>query len=268
MKKRNKRELFIVDQEKPAYRESVLREVKIVIWKEWKEHILQRGNFRSFGMFGTLILILSFGIFLPFQFGEDWIKSPDLLVYWAWVPLFLVINTIADSIAGERERKTLEALLSTCLSDRAILLGKIGAAILYSYASLLIILCVGILNINLFFVKEGFLLYPLSTTIIVLVFSFLANILVATIGVLVSLRSKTVRQAQQGLSVAVMFLLFAPLFGYQRIPYGAKKRIEDWISNIGQSQLGLLLFFLLLLVNIGLLLFADARFKRKKIELK
>lgn len=268
MKKRDRREGSIVEKKKrPIYRESILLDIKTVIRKEWKEHIIQRGSIRNFGILGTLLLILSFGIFLPLQFGEEWITSPDLLVYWAWVPLFLVINTIADSIAGERERKTLETLLSTCLSNRGILLGKIGAAILYAYISLLLILCIGILNINLFIVKEGFLLYPLSTMIIILVFSLLANILVAILGVLVSLRSKTVRQAQQGLSLAVMLLLFTPLFGYQYLPSTVKMRIHVWISRIGLNQLVLLILSLLLLLNIGLLLFTDARFKREKIDL-
>lgn len=257
--KENKKELYLT--------RLLPIDIGTVIWKEWKEHILHRGNLRSFGMMGTFILILSFGILLPLQFGEEWISSPDLLIYWAWVPLFLVINTIADSIAGERERKTLETLLSTCLSHQAILLGKIGAAVLYAYGALIFILIFGIFTINLFFVKGEILLYPLSTTTIILAFSLLANILVATTGVLVSLRAKTVRQAQQGLSMAIMLILFLPLFGYQYLPYTLKERTHLFISERGENQLLFLAFFLLLLVNSALLKVASTRFKREQIYL-
>lgn len=254
-------------EKRPPYKKQFKHEVCTVIWKEWREHILHRGSIRNFGLLSTIILILSFGFLLPFQFGREWITSPQLLIYWAWVPLFLVINTIADSIAGERERRTLETLLSTCISVRAILFGKIGAAILYAFGSLLLILAFGVFTINLLFVRGEILLYPLSTTLIILLFSLSANTLVATTGVLVSLRAKTIRQAQQGLSIAVMLFLFTPLFGYQYLPLSIRERIFIWMSRMGWSEI-LLLFTLSLLVNIGILAFTDSQFRRGKIDLK
>ena len=44
------------------------------------------------------------------------------------VPLTVAIVIAADSLAGERERKTLEALLYTPISDRELLLGKLLSA--------------------------------------------------------------------------------------------------------------------------------------------
>lgn len=245
-----------------------LYDVQTIIWKEWKEHILFRGSFRSFGMLGTLLLLLSFGIFLPLQFGQDWITSPDLLLYWAWLPLFLVINIISDSIAGERERNTLETLLTTCLSESAILLGKIGAAILYAYGTLLLILLTGILTVNSFLVKEGILFYAFHTFCLILIFSFLISLLVASLGVLVSLKAKTVRQAQQGLSFAVMFFLFVPLFGYQYLPATIKGGISQLFYGCGRLQLTIMGLSLLLIFNTGALILAKSAFQRTKIPLK
>jgi ABC-2 type transport system permease protein len=51
-----------------------------------------------------------------------------------WAPLFLIVPVMvaggvaADSFAGERERKTLEALLHTPLSDLELFAGKVAAA--------------------------------------------------------------------------------------------------------------------------------------------
>lgn len=44
------------------------------------------------------------------------------------VPLMVSVVIAADSLAGERERKTLEALLYTPISDRELLLGKLLSA--------------------------------------------------------------------------------------------------------------------------------------------
>jgi ABC-type Na+ efflux pump permease subunit len=51
-----------------------------------------------------------------------------------WAPLFLIVplmvagGVAADSFAGERERKTLEALLYTPLTDLELFAGKVAAA--------------------------------------------------------------------------------------------------------------------------------------------
>lgn len=97
-----------------------------VMWKERKE-VLEQGGAR--GRMGLVIIVGAFGVFLPLQMGRARVESPVALVYWAWVPLFLVISVVADSFAGERERHTLESLLAARLSDRTILFGKAGAAI-------------------------------------------------------------------------------------------------------------------------------------------
>jgi len=67
---------------------------------------------------------------------------------WAWVPLFLVMGVIAYSFAGDRERHTLETLLASRLSNRAILLGKIAAAVGYALRVTLLSLAAGLVTVN------------------------------------------------------------------------------------------------------------------------
>ena len=45
----------------------------------------------------------------------------------------MIISFIGDAIAGERERHTLETLLASRMPDRAILLGKVIAIVLYAW---------------------------------------------------------------------------------------------------------------------------------------
>jgi ABC-type Na+ efflux pump permease subunit len=53
---------------------------------------------------------------------------------------------ITDSIAGERERQTLETLLASRLPDRAILLGKVAAITLLGWLLLALGALPGILH--------------------------------------------------------------------------------------------------------------------------
>ncbi len=53
---------------------------------------------------------------------------------------------ITDSIAGERERQTLETLLASRLPDRAIVLGKIIAVTLFGWGLLLLGMIPGLLQ--------------------------------------------------------------------------------------------------------------------------
>lgn len=55
----------------------------------------------------------------------------------AGLPLVLSAIMIAESLAGERERRTLETLLASRLSERAILLRKMSAAVLLGWMLLL-----------------------------------------------------------------------------------------------------------------------------------
>lgn len=242
----------------------MIADIATVMWKEWKEFLVWGG---SRGKIGLLIFVGVFGVFLPLQMGRAWVESPIVLAYWAWVPMFLVTSVIADSIAGERERHTLETLLASQLSDRAILFGKVAAAMAYGLGMTWASLLLGLITVNLVHGQGKLLIYPASTALGIVVLSVLSAGVTAGAGVLVSLRAATARQAGQTLSLAIMVLLFVPAFGIQALPEAWKLRLAEIFAGLDITGITILAALILLLLKVGLLAAATARFQRAKLIL-
>jgi ABC-2 type transport system permease protein len=184
-----------------------MRDTWTIVWKELKELIVARAGrpLSSAALVGMLVLV---GIALPWWLGQAWLSNP--LVFWVWVllPVPLVIGAAAESFAGERERHTLETLLASPLSDQAILTGKIIAAALYGWLNALIVQILGLLTVNLAHTGGSLLVYAPLLGVGSLTLGLLASALTACIGVLVSLRVTTVRQAQLTLTLLLFVLGF------------------------------------------------------------
>ena len=241
----------------------MIADIRTVMWKEWKEILL--GGSR--GKLGLLLFVGVFGIFLPWQMGRAWVESPMVLAYWAWVPLFLVTSVIADSFAGERERHTLEALLASRLSDRAILFGKVGAAVGYGVGITWLSLLLGVGTANLAHGQGRLLFYPPTVGLGIVGLSLLGAGLAAATGILVSLRAATVRQAQQTLSIAIMLLLFVPILGTQALPEEWKARLSETFMAMDIISLVVMAAMVLVVLNAGLFAAAMARFRRAQLIL-
>ncbi|MCC6191938.1 MAG: ABC transporter permease [Anaerolineales bacterium] len=245
-----------------------------VMRKDLKEFVLQRAGARvtaagvraGGGWLSLLILLAVFGIFLPYQSERAWVESP-IVILWAWVPLFLTSGLTADSFAGERERHTLETLLASRLSDTAILLGKVAAAIAYGWGVTVASLLLGLVTVNVAFGRGELIMYPPGMALAGLALSFLGAGLSATAGVLVSLRAATVRQAAQTMSIAIMLLLFVPIFGLQALPPETQDRLLRWVTSSSMDQILLAALAVLLVVDAALLAAGLARFKRAKLIL-
>jgi ABC-2 type transport system permease protein len=242
----------------------MIADVVTVMWKEWKEILLQGGRR---GTWNLLLFVGIFGLFMPWQFGRTWVTSPISLVYWAWVPLFLVTVVIADSFAGERERHTLETLLASRLPDRAILLGKVGTAVVYGWGLAMVSMLVGLVTVNVLHGHGELLLYSPGVGVSIVILSLLAAGLAAGAGVLISLRASTVRQAQQTLSFVIMAVLFVPIYGVQALPLEIRKRIVEAFAQAGATQTILSVMLILTLMDIGVLAAAMARFQRARLIL-
>ena len=140
----------------------MITDILTVALKEIKElPYLRRDKSRN-NLFTLIIFIGVFGIFLPLQTGKEWVTSPLNLLYWAWLPFMLVGTTMVDAFAGERERHTLETLLASRLSDRAILFGKILAGVIYGLAMTFMCILLGLATVNVAFGKDGLLFFPLA----------------------------------------------------------------------------------------------------------
>jgi ABC-2 type transport system permease protein len=195
-----------------------MNDLLTMIWKEWKDFLWSGG--RS-DLLRPLLNIAVLGIVLPLSFGQRWINlDPAAVLIVLLNPFMFVILVISDAIAGERERHTLETLLASRISDRAILLSKVLVAVAYNWAMTLLCLLLGSLVINLSQGSRPWEFYrPISLFSVVLVLCFLATLLAASGGVLISLKSATVRQASQtmllglillGLAISVVIRILPP----------------------------------------------------------
>ena len=86
-------------------------------------------------------------------------------------------------------------------------------------------------------------------------------------GVLVSLRSSSVRQAAQTLSLGIMLVLFVPLFGIRALPAATQEALLARLMGLGMNQILAGVVGVLLLLDLGLLAAAAARFRRARLIL-
>lgn len=148
-----------------------------------------------------------------------------LLVLYFFAPFFLIIPIMAssvigsDSFAGERERKTIEALLATPISDSELLLGKILVS--FIPAMLITFIAFGVyattVDVITFGMFNGMLLLP-NVNLLVMVFGVAPTIALCSIGltVIISAKVKGFKEAQQisaALVLPVLGLVFAQISG-------------------------------------------------------
>ena len=189
-------------------------------WKECKELFFQ-GNRQ---LFTILLLVVFLGGWLPYELGRAWLQMPlFVILLLAVVPAIPVITFVAESFAGERERHTLESLLATRLSDASIVAGKVVALLTLPVVVTIPILVVGFVAANLQTPMSAWNFYALDRLLITVLLSLLFSLLIIAIGIFVSLRAATVRQAQQTLGISVAVLGFAVTFLVQsqlaRLPF-------------------------------------------------
>ncbi|MBU0754372.1 MAG: hypothetical protein KJ645_04485, partial [Planctomycetes bacterium] len=97
--------------------------------------------------------------------------------------------------------------------------------------------------------------------------SFLAACLTACIGVLISLKASTVRQAQQVMSVAIMLLLFVPIFGLKALPKAWRDYLQEKLAVLGLGEVVLLVSGCLLVLTLLFFFLAAGKFRRARLIL-
>jgi ABC-2 type transport system permease protein len=248
----------------------MMHDVFTVVWKEWKE-LLQFQSGRRSGVAGSLIMLLVFGVVMPLQFEKMWVETPVSLVMWAFVPLILISTIIADSFAGERERHTLDTLLSSRLSDGAILLGKIVATVGYVWLITQLVFLVALIAVNVVHGQGNLLFYPLETLLGGMGLSFLLAGLMSSVGALVSLRAATVRQAQQTLGISVFLLAYvvpmAGIYAMRYLPEATRERLAQAFLAGDVTLIVTIACVGLVVLNVVMYLVASARFQRTKLLL-
>lgn len=242
----------------------MLADVLTVAWKDWKETLPWARGQRGTAL-RLLLIIGIFGVLLPWQNGLRWVTSPEILLFAPYVAFFLVTSISADSFAGERERHTMETLLATRLPDEAVFFGKVTGCLSFGWILTLVSILVGWITVNLTAGQGRFLSYSTPNWLGSLVLSLLGAGLAAGIGALLSMRLGTVKQVQQYMSMAVLFLIFIPVFAMQLLPSGITRAAEDTVMRSGTGSLSVYAGIILLALDLALLAAGMRSFKRHRL---
>ncbi len=201
-------------------------------WKECKEQFFL-GSRQL--LFSFLLVVVSLGGWLPYIVGRAWFQLPlFVILLLVVVPAVFVVTFVADSFAGERERHTLETLLATRLSDGSIVVGKVIALLTVPVVVTLTTLVVGFVVVNIRTQGGAWDLYPLNRFLLTVLLSLMFSLLIIGIGILVSLRAATVRQAQQtlGTSIAVLSIAGALVQSQlSRLPFA------QWLQGLSEGEI-------------------------------
>ena len=186
--------------------------------------------------------------------------SPQIFVYLAslyfFAPFFLIIPLMAssviasDSFAGEKERKTIEALLATPLSDSELLLGKILVSFIPSMIVTIISFLIYSTMVNLISttVFQGTYLLP-NLVWLLMILGLAPTLAIAGIGltVMISVRVKGFREAQQ-----ISALLVIPIL---MLVFGQISGIILFGPMVVVSLIGLFIGIDIIIIQIGVRLF-------------
>jgi len=244
----------------------MMADILTVAWKEWLEFRDQLLRLKRGGL-SALIVVILLGIITPLQMGPLWNKSPLMLAYWPLLSSGMVSTLIADAFAGERERHTLESLLATRLPDASILLGKMLAAVIYGLVFTSANIIVGVITLSIRLWNEGLQIPPIAHFGYMLLLVILACSTMAGVGVFISLKAGTVRQAQQTLGIIMMTLFIGPVLLFQVLDAEGRLSLAATLTSLGTARLVMWASGILLAVSVILIVMGLGRFKRGKLTL-
>lgn len=245
----------------------MITDIKTILWKEMRELFQARqGMFGRGGWISIAITVGLLGVLIPLQAGKAWVSDPIHMIWWVWVPFLMVTYIVTDTFAGERERHTLETLLASRLSDRTILFGKIISVVIYGWGIAIIGIIAGLITVNLAAGKGRLLMYSPEAVLAILTLSLLFSLLSSVVGVLISLRSSTVRQAQQ-ITGLISLIPILPILLLDVLPGETITRWMAKMSQVNGSMLVVVAVGALAVIDIGLIALAMNRFQRAKLIL-
>ena len=127
------------------------------------------------------------------------------------MPIFTASVIAADSFAGEKERKTSEALLSTPIRTEELLLGKIMASFIPAVLLTVAIFAIyGFVTNQLALSSYGHAILPTAPWLMMLLTAPFLAIAAIGIVVLVSSHVKGIKEAQQISALLVLPILIMP----------------------------------------------------------
>jgi ABC-2 type transport system permease protein len=175
-----------------------------ILWREWAQFR------RSLGRGGMIRLLVVYGLLMgwvvPSGIGDPGASA----IVFAVIPVYLAGPLAIDAFAGERERKTLETLLASPVSDGSLLAGKALFPVLAS-------MCISGLSMCVFLAVSALSGHPLpqiQALLYALPLGAALTLAASAIGLHVSVAASSARTAQQWYSVTlVAFTVGLPLLG-------------------------------------------------------
>jgi len=245
----------------------MIEDIRTMMWKEFRSLLRYQGR-RSQLVF-SLLTPLIMAVYLPWELGEKWASGYFSLFVSMIIPMMVCGIAVPDSFAGERERHTLETLLASRLPDRAILFAKMLISVMLSLGLTLVILLLSLVTLNIVHRESGLIFYRPMVIFANLIFSLAFALFATELGVLFSLRSPTVQQAQQTLFSVLM--LPPMLLGFAAmIIMGMADGAEifrELVSTLNADQIVWIVIGVFVLINAGLLVLDLTRFQRAKLVL-
>jgi ABC-2 type transport system permease protein len=243
----------------------MMRDTWTVFRKEWLEILDQFLRFKR-GGWSIIVALLFLGVFLPLQIGPQWAMNSIMFFYWPFLTASMTSTIVSDAIAGERERHTLETLLSTRLPDVPILVGKLLASVSYGYAFALTNLGVGLIAVMIVFRGEAVMMAPSRLAALLITIGAAASC-ISGLGVFVSLRAATVRQAQQTFGIAMLALMMVPALTVQLLPDEQQARLASAANALGAEGIAWRVSAGLFALALVLVAAAVRRFRRGQLAL-
>lgn len=215
----------------------------------------------------VVVLLADFG--LPFLDRDYELSLARVLFFGVMFSIMTPLFSTADTVAGERERHTLETLLSTRLSDRSIVLGKLLAVLTLGLVIAAGMILQGLVVVSFLFGRWDLLPQYLLFTPAVLVGSFILSIALSCIGLLVSMRAQTVQGAAQitsllAMPVLLLFFVGPAVFG---ILAATNRGTQSLPSDPMAAIIVLVLAFVgaILLIDLILVSVTVTAFKRHRL---
>jgi ABC-2 type transport system permease protein len=236
-----------------------MNDCSAMYWKECKD-LFSQGKTQ---LLLRLLIIIAISVWLPLQLFSNWVQMPVLGVLVLLInPLLIVLSFVTDTFAGERERHTLESLLATRLSNWSIVVGKMAALVTLSWGMTLVTLLVSLIVANIQTGMSSWSFYPPDRLLTFLLLSLVFSVLITAIGIVISLRATTVRQAQQMLSygmVGLGVLLSLLAAG------GAHLSFFSQLATLSATQAFLVLSGVIIIIDIALLALVLSLFRRSRL---
>jgi hypothetical protein len=121
--------------------------------------------------------------------------------------------------------------------------------------------------VNVAHSENGLILFKAQRFVVTIVLTILASLLMAGIGVFISLRASTVKQAQQAFGIAIIVLTMGPLLLFNALSYETRDAFIRRIGGVGETRIEAYVVAGLLVLSAFVIGGALARFKRGKLVL-